>query len=96
MLDVDQEWFKVKVTSFWWMVAKLRESLSSAAFRFDTFTANCKRAEDDAIALINACGDERTVIIGNFRSLINDLEDEAEEEDYDEDDDDFNWIHDFD
>jgi len=50
----------------------------------------CKQAEDEAISLINACGDERTVILGNFRSLINEMEDE----DYD-DYDDFQWIHNF-
>jgi len=54
----------------------------------------CKQSEDEAIALINACGDERTVILGSFRSLINEMEDDEEEEDYD-DYDDFQWIHDF-
>jgi len=54
----------------------------------------CKQAEDEAISLINACGDERTVILGNFRSLINEMEDEEEDKDYD-DYDDFQWIHNF-
>ena len=58
------------------------------------FIPECKQAEDEAISLINACGDERTVIVGNFRSLINEMEDEEEDEDYD-DYDDFQWIHNF-
>ena len=56
--------------------------------------SECKKAEDEAIALINACGDERTVIMGNFRSFIDDLENEEDYDDYDYQE--FAWLHDYD
>eukprot|EP00092_Neocalanus_flemingeri_P024095 GFUD01026140.1.p1 GENE.GFUD01026140.1~~GFUD01026140.1.p1 ORF type:complete len:332 (-),score=52.90 GFUD01026140.1:15-1010(-) len=59
----------------------------------------CKQAQDRAIALINACNDEDTIIIGTYRSLLNDLEDDEEDNDYaDRYDDDYDssWLHDFD
>ena len=55
------------------------------------FMSECKKAEDDAISIINACGDTRTAIIGSFRSMMSDMEDE-EFFDNDENTDDFRWI----
>ena len=58
--------------------------------------AECKQAQDRAISLINACNNEETVIIGNFRSALTEMEDE-EDEDYDDDyAGQFDWLHDHD
>jgi len=55
----------------------------------------CKQAEDRAIALINACGDEDTLVIGSFRSMLNDEEDNEDYDDYDYPGE-WDWLHDYD
>lgn len=56
----------------------------------------CKKAQDRAISVINACSNEDTIIIGNFRSLLTEMEDDYDE-DYDEDyAGEFAWLHDMD
>ena len=60
------------------------------------YISECKKAQDRAISLINACGNEDTIIIGNYRSLLTEMEDDYDE-DYDEDyAGEFDWLHDLD
>jgi len=55
----------------------------------------CKQHQDKAIGLINACNDEDTVIIGNFRTMLTEEEDFEEDNDYDYSDE-FEWMHNYD
>ena len=58
--------------------------------------SDCKQAQDRAIALINACNMEETIIMGNTRAILNEIED-MEDEDYDDEyGGEFDWLHDFD
>ena len=65
------------------------------SFKIKFNILECKQAEDRAIALINACGDEDTLVIGSFRSMLNDEEDNEDYDDYDYPGE-WDWLHDYD